>query len=201
MINKKQIVVIQGGNVFNSHDEYIEELKSKTLTMDKIRNNNWKKTLNHDLGEDYDVLSPSMPCRDNAKYKEWKIWFEKIIPLLDPEVIFIGSSLGGIFLAKYLSENDYPGKILATLLVAAPYKLETKYALGDFVISGELTKLEKQGGKIFLYQSKDDPIVMESEVEEYRKRLPKATVSVLDGYGHFNVPEFPEIIEDIKTIW
>ena len=39
-----------------------------------------------------------------------------------------------------------------------------------------------------------------SDLEIYRKALPKATVRVLDGFGHFNLPELPVIIEDIKSL-
>lgn len=199
-MNKPQILLIQGGNCFNSYDEYITELKSKNLTLEKLRNINWKKTLSDDLGGEYDIIHPAMPCRDNAKYVEWQIWFEKVLPLLNDELILIGSSLGAVFLAKYLSENDIDKKIIATFLVAAPFKLETKYALDDFKITGSLEKLEAQGGKLFFYQSRDDEVVPYIEVEEYRKRLPDANIKLLDGYGHFNVAKFPEIIEDIKSI-
>lgn len=39
-----------------------------------------------------------MPNSNNAHYQEWKIIFDKIVTLLDEDVIFISHSLGGIFL-------------------------------------------------------------------------------------------------------
>lgn len=199
-MKKQQILVIQGGNVFNSYEDYLEELNNKEMTLERIKLVTWRKNLQNDLDEDFDVLIPSMPRYDNAKYAEWKIRFEKIIPLLDDNFIVVATSLGALFVVKYLSENHSPKKIFATFLVAAPFALETKYALGDFRIKGDLQKLEEQGGKLFFYQSKDDKIVLPSEVEEYRKRLPSAVIRLLDGYGHFEVEKFPEIIEDIKSI-
>ena len=62
------------------------------------------------LGGGYEVLIPQMPNSQNARYSEWKILFEKIISILDDEIILIGHSLGGIFLVKYFSENDYAKK-------------------------------------------------------------------------------------------
>ena len=48
--------------------------------------------------------------RTNARYEEWKIWFERMIPFLNDNVILVGHSLGGIFFVKYLSENLLPIK-------------------------------------------------------------------------------------------
>jgi predicted alpha/beta hydrolase family esterase len=61
-----------------------------------------------------------MPCRENASYPAWKIWFEKIFPYLNEEnIIIVAHSLGGIFISKYLSENAFP-KHLAQLHLVAP---------------------------------------------------------------------------------
>ena len=62
-----------------------------------------------------------MPLQENAKYNDWKIFFERYIPFLRNNVILIGASLGGIFLAKYLSENKFPKKILSTYLICPPF--------------------------------------------------------------------------------
>ncbi len=153
------------------------------------------------LGEQYEVFSPRMPCQDNARYADWKLWFAKILPLLEKNAILMGPSLGGIFLAKYLSEETIPKKILATFLIAAPYdKKDIKEALGDFVLPEALEKLEAQAGKVFLYHSKDDPIVPFVNLQKYQKTLPEAHVRIFEDRGHFNVEEFPEIVEDIKTV-
>jgi hypothetical protein len=59
-----------------------------------------------------------MPAKQDADYIAWKIWFEKLFPFLQPEnVILIGSSLGTIFLSKYLSENIFPRTIQSLHLV------------------------------------------------------------------------------------
>ena len=141
-----------------------------------------------------------MPNATNARYAEWKIWFDKIVPLLDEEVIFIGHSLGGIFLAKYFSENDYPKKVKATMLVAPPFNTPTEHPLVDFNIETNLGKFEEQGGKIFLYHSKDDEVVPFSNCERYQKELPEAQYNIFEDRQHFNQNEFPEIVEDIRSL-
>src|SRR4051812_18846652 len=111
---KQQILVIHGGDTFETYEEYIRDLKKSKLDLNQIRKVGWKQNLAKKLGKNFDVLSPKMPNALNARYKEWEIWFEKIIPLLDKNIVLVGHSLGGIFLVKYLSENSFPKKIKAT---------------------------------------------------------------------------------------
>lgn len=107
---KTQVVVIHGGDPFNTYEEYLTFLKNKELTLERLRRKDWKVPFENNLGEQYEVLAPAMPNKQNAKFSEWKLWFEKVTPLLNNEVILVGHSLGGIFLTKYLSENAYPKK-------------------------------------------------------------------------------------------
>lgn len=140
-----------------------------------------------------------MPNAQNARYFEWKLWFEKYIPLLNDEVILIGHSFGGSFLAKYLSEESFPKKIRATFIIAAPYDRDSEREVVEFVLPESLALLESQGGKIHLYHSKDDPVVDFSELQKYIDALPEATVKTFEDRGHFNQETFPEIVEDIEA--
>jgi hypothetical protein len=115
-------------------------------------------------------------------------------------VIFLGHSLGGIFLVKYLSGETYPKKIRATMLVAAPYNTPTDWPYADFNIVTPLTKFATQGGKIFLYQSEDDVDVPFSNFERYRAELPTATARTFTDRGHFLQEEFPELVDDIRSL-
>lgn len=193
----KQILVIHGGEAFDTYEEYVAALKTWEVSLDNKKG--WKSSLQETLGDEYTVIQPRMPNATNAKYAEWKIWFEKYIPLLEESVIFIGHSLGGIFLAKYLSEEIYPKKITATFLVAAPYNTETNHPLADFNITQPLTKFEEQGGEIYLYHSNDDQVVPFSNFERYRNELPNTHVRIFDDRGHFNGEEFVELRNDLMN--
>ena len=147
---------------------------------------------------------PSMPNKANAKYAEWKIWFEKGMPYFQKEVVLIGHSLGGTFLAKYLSENKFPKKIRATLIVAAPF--DTKHrqkskSLSDFILPKDLHKFDAQGGKLLLYHSKDDLTVPFADLGKYRAKLKTAIPRIFTNKGHFNQEEFPELARDIKNLY
>ncbi len=198
---KKQIVFIHGGETFDSHEAYLDFLRNCEFNPEKGKEKRWKDSLLESLGDDFEVIAPTMPCKFNAKYKEWKIWFDKVVPFLRDGVVLIGHSLGGIFLAKYLSENDFPKKISAIYLIAAPYDAEdSEYSLADFTLPKSLEKLRRQGGKIFIYHSEDDPVVPFWDSEKYLRALPDAEKTIFKDKGHFLQEEFPEMVESVKKI-
>lgn len=202
---QKQIIYIHGGDSFESYDDYIKYLKETEFSIDWfVQKKKWKMSLVDELGDEFQILMPDMPNKFNAVYEEWKIWFEKMIPFINDGVILIGHSQGGIFLAKYLSENNYPKKISALMLVAPVYNNTPE--VGSFKLVGArhgaplLDNVSKQCGNIHLFQSKDDSVVPFSESEEYRKELPDAKFHIFEDRGHFLQETFPEIIEEIKKI-
>ncbi|MFA6278743.1 MAG: alpha/beta hydrolase [Candidatus Paceibacterota bacterium] len=198
----KQVIVVGGGNVFPTYEAYFSFLKNfEAESIDYFkRGRDWKANLQETLGDTYEALIPRMPNSNNAKYIEWKIWFEKLFPFLNDEVILIGHSLGASFLAKYLSEEQFPKKILATFIVAGPYDSDGDRPMVEFILPDSLALFEKQGGTIFLYHSKDDPVVAFSELAKYQKALPSAKVNVFEDRKHFNQESFPEIVTSIKSI-
>ena len=198
----KQVIIIHGGNPFDTYDAYISYLKSKPIRFERFRMKDWKETLGDRLGGDFDVVMPQMPCRDNVKYYEWKIWFERLIPFFEKEIVFIGHSLGGIFLTKWLSENKYPNTVRAVFLVAAPLTVTGEnQRLTDFVLGEKLMRFQDQVKDIFIYHSKDDPVVNVSDAEKYKKIFPEAHLYLLDGFKHLNQAEFPEIVSEVKKLF
>lgn len=196
---KQQVVVIHGGDTFDTYDQYIEYLKSIEVDPSYFESGGWKQTLQEKLGDRYEVIRLQMPCKWNAKYLEWKIWFEKFAPFFQENAIFVGHSLGGIFLAKYFSEESYSRKIKALFLVAAPYSSSDTESLADFVLKGSVVPLAEKTSSIYLYHSSDDPVVSISELEKYQTDLPNATSRLFNDRGHFR-GELPEIIADIEKL-
>lgn len=196
-----QIVFIHGGDSFNTYSDYLSYLKQKEVSLERLIAKRWKDTLQPALGDKVQVLAPLMPCNQNAKYLEWKIWFEKLIPLLTDNVILIGHSLGGIFLAKYLAEHTLPLKIKALFLIAAPYdETSADYSLADFVLPKNLAGVSEQSENIYLFHSQDDPIVPFADVLKYQQAWPAAHLKVFEDRGHFNEETFPEIVAELRKI-
>jgi predicted alpha/beta hydrolase family esterase len=190
--------VIHGGNAFDTYEEYFEYLQNKEVSLEKLQAKDWKMLLQDNLGDGFEVFLPKMPNSQNAVYKEWCVWFEKFLPLLNDGVILVGHSLGAVFLAKYLSEHTVTKKIKATLLVAPPFGRDLGEPLPQFSITESLTKFEAQGGKIVIFHSKDDPVVGFAELAHYQGQLPTVDVRVFEDRGHFNMEDFPEMVEEIK---
>lgn len=194
-----QLVFIHGGESFATYKDYLDALRSWEYDPAPEPVKKWRDTLAPELGEEWQVLMPSMPSKLNAKYLEWCIWFDKVVPHLKDGVVLVGHSLGGIFLAKYLEEGSMPFTIAATFLIAAPYDAtEPGESLADFALPPSLSRFAAQAGKVCLYHSEDDPVVPFSELAKYQAQLPQATIRTFAGRGHFLGPALPELISDIK---
>lgn len=189
----QQILVIHGGGAWETQEEYLAALNAHEVTLEKLLSRDWKANLQDRFGATVQVIMPRMPNAQNARYAEWKIYFEKVIPLLDDNLILIGHSLGGIFLAKYLSEERIAKKIKATLFVAAPYNTEEVHPLVDFNLTNDLHRISEQGGRLVFFHSQDDQVVPFSNVKDYQKALPTAEYHFTEQGGHFNQPSFPEL--------
>lgn len=200
MTKKIQILMIHGGMTFKNKKDYINFLKKRKVSIEK-RIKWGGDYFDKKLGHDFQIIRPRMPLQDNAKYNEWKINFERYIPYLRNGVILVGSSLGGIFLARYLSENKFPKKILSTYLVCPPFDNthSDEDLVGGFRLKSNLSMIEKNSKNLILMFSKDDTCVPIYHAEKFRKKLKNAKIIIYESKnGHFNVPKFPEIVKMIK---
>ncbi len=190
--------MVHGGMTFKNDADYVHWLKTRKVSLQKRPY--WEADLEKKLEKRFDIIRPRMPLQDNAKYRDWKLAFARYIPFLKKDSILIGSSLGGIFLAKYLSEHKLPKKALSVYLVCAPFdnSLSTEDLVGGFRLKTDLSLLEKNCKNLHLLFSGDDEIVPAIHAEKYSQRLKNAHIVVYKSKGgHFTVPTFPEIIKMI----
>lgn len=196
----QQVLVIHGGDAFDNREVYLQSLRKKEITLERLKQTGWKSSLQRDLGAEFDVYTPKFPNSQNARYAEWKIIFEKILPLMDDNLILIGHSLGGIFLAKYLTEETFTKPVKAIFLLAAPYSTPDHEPIVDFTLQKSLTTAGVTGENIHLYHSKDDLVVPFENLAMYQDDLPKAKARIFEDKGHFNMESFPELVEDLKSL-
>ena len=197
----KQVVIIHGGTTFSSYKDYLQYLRTPQTSVDRmIPMRKWKEGMQERLGSDYQVLLPSMPNSTNAVYEEWKLWFDGTARLLDDDCILIGHSLGGIFLAKYLSENKFVHRIKATILIATPFDDESGGDLTDFKLTGITDLFKSQAGNVTLYFGGDDPVIPASEVQKYKEQLPDAEFYELSAPDHFVRTDFPELVTQLQKL-
>lgn len=198
---KTQIFYIHGGNTFKSKRDYLHFLKIRIPSIEKKVN--WSGAyLDNQLGSRFHIIRPRMPRQDGATYGEWRIHFERFFPKLKNNIILIGESLGGIFLAKYLSEHKFPKKILSAYLVCPPFDntLPTETLAGGFKLKSDLSLLEKNCRKLTLMFSRNDDVVPVSHAKKYAAKLKNANIIIYKHVkAHFKISEFPEIVAKIKS--
>lgn len=202
---KQQVFYIHGGTAYSNYQVFLENLKQTPVrdlpSSDSVKN--WSSTLREDLGEDYEVFTPSMPNKQNAKYLEWKIWFERYFPYLRDGLILVGWSQGGYFLSKYLIENPAPVAIKALILIAAPFQPDNFDGEdgGDFTFdTAQAGQLAKKTEAIYLLHSTDDPIVPYAHARNYQQALPNARIVTFSDKNHFFQSDFPQLLELIRSV-
>jgi len=202
MKKKSQIFIIHGGTTLKNDKDYLHYLKNRKIKLQ--RKASWTGDyLDKELGSKFEIIRPRMPLQDNAQYRDWKIHFERHEPYLRDNVILIGSSLGGIFLAKYLSEQKFSKKILAAFLVCPPFDntVVSEDLVNGFKLKSNLSLLEKNCKNTYLMFSKNDDCVPVSHAEKYRDKLKNANIIIYKNKnGHFKISKFPEIIKIIKDL-
>lgn len=193
----KQIVLIHGGSSFDNYERYLNSLKNGSINYERLLwAQEWREWLAQEI-VDADVLLPDFPNKQNAQYEEWKIYFEKLLPLLGDDVQLVGYSLGAMFLARYLHESPLDSPVRRLVLVSPCYDDESVEDLGSFRVMSA-TGLEKSAREIHLFHSKDDPVVPFTELAKFQRDLPTAKVHIFKDRNHFFQPTFPELKELLK---
>lgn len=92
--SRPALVILHGGDSFDTEADFAKSLAESQVRFFEDRTN-WKTTFYRELSNHFEVLIPTFPRKDDAKYAEWKLTFEKIAPGFDPETTtYVGHSLG-----------------------------------------------------------------------------------------------------------
>jgi predicted alpha/beta hydrolase family esterase len=160
------------------------------------------KSLQKELGSDYDVSYPAMPDEDNAPYDLWKSTIEKEIAVMRKPVV-VGHSVGASHMAKILTEIKMTTSIIGIFLLETPFwggegwlfEGYKELELPQYVAS----KFPKNAS-IFLYHTRDDKIVPFSHLALYSKLLPQAIIREIDEGGHQLNNDLSLVAIDIKLL-
>jgi predicted alpha/beta hydrolase family esterase len=207
-MEKQHVLYIHGGESFANHEDFLGRLRTQALWHlpkegDEVPVKKWTSTLAEDLGDDFVVMAPPMPNKQNAKFDEWSIWFERHFEYLNEGAILIGHSLGAMFLAKYLSQHDLPFKPKAVFLLAGAYYLPgfDDTDCRDFLVEPKaVLKLTEKTDKLIIMHSEDDFVVPYEHGVVLNQAVPEAEFISYTDKNHFLIEEFPEIIEKIRKV-
>ncbi len=197
---KYQLLYIHGGTTFKSKSDYLKFLIGRPISLDGHQSFS-ANYLEKSLGGAYQIIRPKMPLKENALYQDWQIHFERYFKLLDKQIILVGNSLGGIFLAKYLSENKLKEKLPLVILIAPPFddSLKGESLAGGFKLKEKLNLISDNALNLYLLFSADDQVVNLSHLKKYQAKLRRANFRVYKNKkGHFRVKTFRELIRIIK---
>lgn len=203
--SKHQVIFIRGGDTFENKEDMYAYLK-KLDYHPHIQKRTWRDWLEWSLSETFDAYTPLMPNKQWVDYKAWSIWFEKVLEHINPDpelkFILIGQSVGGLFLAKYLSEHKLPKKMDQFHLVSPMFNnegMKNGEKAGTLTLNTTLLKkIPLQAKKMFLYHSTDDHVVPFKHSLEYMKFFSDAQFFSFNNRGHFAQPAFMEILEVIN---
>ena len=203
---QKQLVFIHGGDAYSDSHDYGIALQQAEVNIEYMEKNRWHyvPALQSALGPEWQVIRPDMPADENAKYDHWKIWFEKYIPFLHDDVVLMGHSLGAMFLARYLSENDMPVRVSKLFLLAGEFTRPQGHQPGEgdgeffYTHFDNFARLDPTADQIYLLHSHYDFVVPFENLALWAERLPSAQVVEYTDRNHFLQEEFSEIIELIK---
>lgn len=195
----KQLLFIHGGDSLKPGEDFFAHWESDAawevgdpFAAREKKKKRWKDDLVDKLGHEWVCAFPKMPNDMDAHYNQWKWWFEKHTPFAEAGIVLVGHSLGASFLMRYLATESFPVSIAQLHLIATPM------SEGDFIIPDDLSRVETQVQKIYLYHSIDDEVVPFAASEHYAQKLPGAVFMRFTDRNHFFAQEeFPELVSNI----
>jgi predicted alpha/beta hydrolase family esterase len=181
-----QILFIQGGGscAYKEDEKLVANLKNA-------------------LGDAYEVHYPKMPHESEPDYQNWKTRIGKELVGLENRMILVGHSLGASFLLKCLSEEKIERTIAGVFLIATPYWGGDGWRYEGYesiALPKDFPSKLSSSTPIFFYHSRDDEIVPFAHLALYAKKLPQATIHVLDARGHQLKNDLSEVAADIKSL-
>ena len=135
------------------------------------------------------VVVPQFPSPPvvPAKMDEWRAVLKGFEKFIDENTIFIGHSLGGLFLLRVLEKLSHP--IRGACFVGTPvgvlpvinYTRDTSFSGYDF----DWEALKKKARHFIVYHSDNDPYVSLGNGEKLAEKL-GVRLSFVPQAGHFN---------------
>ncbi len=200
-------ILIPGGESFLDDAEYQHFITSTLVDWNSSafliweEQKKWKTELAKKLTEAGNlVYTPNFPNAINAKYNEWKLFFEAWMRKIEVQwtLTLIGHSLGGNFLLKYFTETGMQRNITSLDQIHLVAACISEW---DFTASENYDYLRSLGKKVHIWHAEDDTVVPFVTAKGIEKELPEAQTHFFGSekwYGHFSplaiFPEFEDVL-------
>lgn len=163
---------------------------------------NWFPWLKEELSvRKKTYLVPHFPSFEKQNYFHWSTILESYLKAgcITEDTIFITHSLGGIFLVKFLLENQL--KVKKLILVSAfnntVFSEDNSLYDSFYIEDSRLEELRKYCGETLCIYSDNDPYVSENSATNFADKI-GAEKLLIEGAGHFTGKngyfEFPQLL-------
>ena len=168
-------------------------------------NGGWRPYLMRELEKkDIYACALSMPSPEAPKLDEW---LEEIKRHIDgnqnDDVYFIGHSLGGTAILRYL-EKYKSSNLKGVIIVSAPCHQNTNEKIRDFLSKDfDWLKMRNKVDKVIVVHGDNDPLVPVSNAEETAKELCGKLILIPNGKhlnGSAGFVELPELLSETIEI-
>ena len=166
----------------------------------------WLKTELESSG--HKVIAPTFPTPNNQSLDSWRQAWKNQKIILDQDTIFVGHSLGPVFIFDLLQNQQISNPIKASFLVA-PFLSKLKNPDFDpvnktFIENPINWQTVKQNCEVFkAYVSDNDPYVPMEISKEVTTNL-NINPIIVNGAGHFNesagYAKFPLLLKEILSV-
>ncbi|MCL4363840.1 alpha/beta hydrolase [Patescibacteria group bacterium] len=167
---------------------------------------NWFPWLKEKLEEEgLHVIVPKFPTPEGQSLSTWLNILNKYKEYINEETIFVGHSLGGMFLLKVLEQLK--GHVSAAFFVSAPVGVRPiKYYDSDYAFTHfefDWPSIIHKAKKFRAYHSDNDPYVSLGNGKELARRL-GIELTFIPSAGHINAEsgwiKFDKLYQDIEIV-
>jgi predicted alpha/beta hydrolase family esterase len=143
------------------------------------------------------ILFPKIEKPNSPTYAKYKDLFASAFANITEPVILIGHSLGGSTLLKYLSEERPDISIAGLFLVSVPHWTSN---MKEFELKKNFQSAIKPVPPVYLYHSKNDPVVPFKHMAFYADAFKSAVTRELRGREHVFEKGLPPLASDIRAL-
>jgi pimeloyl-ACP methyl ester carboxylesterase len=181
MEGTRQFLFIQGGGA-GVHDEWDDKL------FDSLR---------RELGDGYEVRYPRMPDEDDPSYARWSAAIWREMTALNDGAVVAGHSVGGTILINALAERPPERKLVAIVLIAAPFVGAGGWPGDEFELPYDLGARLPQGVPVHVFHGLQDETAPPAHADLYARAIPQARLHRLPGRDHQLDNDLSEVAKTI----
>lgn len=167
---------------------------------------NWFPWLKEKLEKNgLQVIVPRFSTPENQSLEAWFKVLDQYKKEINENTIFIGHSLGGMFLLKVLERLDKP--VRAAFFISAPIGVrpikyyDSDYSFAHFIF--DWPNIIKKAEYFTVYHSDNDPYVCLKNGKELAKQL-RVNLKFISQAGHLNAEsgwtKFDKLLQDVNKM-